>query len=97
MLCSNLDLGLEVVDEATSPAPPLPFDSPFDASFNAAAGFMASSTTLKLRRNAALALSLRLATTLSGSKSYENTDPEVFATLDLRLMAMTPFGVLGVV
>ncbi len=50
VLCSNLDLGLEVADEATNPAPPLPFD----ASFNAAAGFVASSTTLKLRRNAAL-------------------------------------------
>ncbi len=39
--CSS---GLEVVDEATSPAPPLPFDSPVNASFNAAAGFVASST-----------------------------------------------------
>ncbi len=51
VLCSSLDLGLEVVDEATSLAPPFPFDSSFDA----AAGFVASSTTLKLRRNAALA------------------------------------------
>ena len=57
--CSNLDLGLDVVDEATSPVPPLPFDFdfyldfdckfnfPFSAAFNAAAGFVASSTTLR--------------------------------------------------
>ncbi len=54
VLCSNLNLGLEVVDEATSPAPPLPFDVALTASFNAATGFVASSTTQKLRRNTAL-------------------------------------------
>ncbi len=49
VLRSNLNLGLEVVDEATSPAPPLPFDVAFTASFNAAVGFVASSTYPKIK------------------------------------------------